>query len=1178
MGSYLLQAPMGGGGTGMVFEAIDSRDGSPAAVKVAHDTNDWQREILRKEIALLARLGRASEHAGVVKLLEHGADGDRLWYAMELVRGADVRSLAEVFARDPTGLEFRTTAMGDGGEGPAQVVPARRSDLAAVVDALGLSGTELAAERRVLAVLRLVARIARAVAFVHGQAVVHADLAPSNIIVRTNGMPVLVDFGTSFYTFIDGIARETPQNGGRRHGTAGYMAPEQIRGEPLDARCDLYALGCICYELLTGQPPFTGDAGMVQRLHLEAEVPPPSTRVPVIPREVDDLVLRLLSKDSRRRIGFAEDVVAALAPWSDDGDGAGPASVATGFRLYRSRLHGRSKVFSRLQHRLEQTLAGQGGFVLVTAESGLGKTRLLNEIGTLAAGQSVEVIVGQCRGSNEDRRLQALPLEPMLPVVRRLADQIFLSGQAVSGELGDALAALRPFDPSVGSVPGMDAIELPRLPVELARDRVLRGLLTCVRALAAQRPTLILVDDLQWADELTKAFVTSARIKELARTSALMVATYREEEADAEFVATCDRVCDERLRIGRLERTDISAMAHDMTAAAMLPEGLVDDVFHASEGNPFFAAECLRSGLDEGLYRRDRDGHWYTTSPPRAGHDARGRSLARYLTPRLARLTRHTRRVAELAAILGREFEVHALLSLVPQTEGDATRAAIEELTAHRLLEEPTPGTLRFVHDKLREGCEEVMSTEQRQSAHRAAAVALQEVHDKSPSASFAARLGRHWVGAGEPERAALYLEQAARAFVGLNAIDQAAELYGQVLEQLEVAASATAAPQAEFATRRAMIAEELGDLLALRAKHTQARERYLQAGHWRQEHELFARARISRKLARSFWTVHQYHEATSALTDAESMLASVVGGEAGTLEWAREKIEVAQNHFWIAYFGRRFGPALDQLLVRMERETAQYGTVRQRGIFEKCAAMYQLVHARFRPSPAVIEHSRRSLALLGSDSAYAVDAVEARFSLGFALVSSTVEDCEEALPLFRSCADSAELIGDMTNLARALAYSAVGLRRLGRVEETVAMAERARYAAQEAQLLPYLGVASSCLAWAEWRRSERHGDQSFQRARLLVEEARRWWDGAGHPFPFRWLAELVAVALAESADDPPGAVEPLSVLGRADQFHLPDELDLAIISARDACAGADLEKAQRHLGAVLLAARRAGF
>jgi serine/threonine protein kinase len=1204
MGAYLLLAPMGSGGTGMVFEAVDTRDGSPAAVKIAHDTKGWQREFMRREIAVLAQLGRhGGGEGGIVRLLDHGIDRSRAWYAMELVRGIDLAFIMQVLKGGVAAASVSITAVNEGdggrddayqrsgtGSGDTQVSAAvpRRQTVAAVIELLGFFGEgrgSVLPDGRLVAVVQLVSRIARTLAHVHAQAIVHADLAPANIIVRQDGVPTLVDFGTSFYTFVDGVAREAPHALQGRHGTPGYMAPEQIRGEPLDARSDLYALGCIFYELLTGQPPFEGDVPTVQRLHLEAEIPPLSQLVPDLPAGLDDVVLGLLRKDPGRRIGFAEDVVGLLAPWLDRDAPQGALGMAAAPRLYRARLHGRTPLLETLEGHLGRAFEGRGGLVLLSGESGLGKTRLLNELGELAERRGATVIVGQGRGNSQDHTPLGDPLEPLLPAVRQLADRLALSRQPLAVPLGEALAALVPFERSLRTLAGVAGVDVPIVSPEVARERVTRALLTCLRALATERPVVLLLDDLQWADELTKAFLLSPRSRELGAERVLIVGSYRQEEVDRGFEADLERVCQEHLRLERLRRDDIAALAHDMTASATLPEGLIDEVFRASEGNPFFAAECLRSGLDLGLYRRDGEGRWHATAAAATMHaafEAVRQSLGPYLLPRLARMSPAARRVAQVAAVLGREFDGDALLSLLPEATAEATRAALEELLAQRLLEEPQFGRLRFVHDKLREGCEEIMSAAERRFAHRSAAVALEALHGERPPAALAAQLGRHWAGAGEPERAAARLEHAARAFAEVHAADEASELYRQALEQLDlaVASPTSSSPATAFAPERARLAEALGDLLALRAKHAEARERYRQAEAWRAPGECLARARLLRKAGRSFWTIHQYDEASRALDRAKALLdeASAGTGERDALELARERIETMQNEFWIAYFSRRLGPAVDDLLGHMELETARFGTVRQRGIYEKCAAMHELLRARFRSSAEVIEHSRRSLALLASVPAYATDALEAQFSLGFALVNSTATDCEEALPLLHTCAERAQDLGDSTNLARALAYATIALRRLHRVADTVAMAERLRRTAGEAQLLPYLGVAASCLAWAEWRRSERRGDRRWLAARTGVDEAREWWDRAGHPFPFRWLAELVAVALAAEADDLAGAVEPLTVLGRSDQLHLPDTLDTAITAARIACEASDLERAPAALQAVIRAARRTSF
>jgi serine/threonine protein kinase len=118
--------------------------------------------------------------------------------------------------------------------------------------------------------LTLVHRLCSPLAFLHGEGLVHRDLKPDNVLVRPNGSPVLVDFGVTTQ-FTGEQSREALEVGGEMVGTVSYMAPEQILGDFVDARADLYALGCILYELLTGRPPFVGaDRIEVGRAHLHS--------------------------------------------------------------------------------------------------------------------------------------------------------------------------------------------------------------------------------------------------------------------------------------------------------------------------------------------------------------------------------------------------------------------------------------------------------------------------------------------------------------------------------------------------------------------------------------------------------------------------------------------------------------------------------------------------------------------------------------------------------------------------------------------------------------------------------------------------------------------------------------------------------------------------------------------
>jgi serine/threonine protein kinase len=155
-----------------------------------------------------------------------------------------------------------------------------------------------------------VVQIAEALDFAHGKGVVHRDLKPSNVMVLAGGVAKVMDFGIARAQRFDGMTATAAFLG-----TPDYVAPEMIEGKGTEARSDLYALGVVFFELLTGRLPFTGDAPFaVLRKHCTDEPPVPSSQRPGIPPELDVLVLRLLAKTPAERPS-AEDLVVALRDW-----------------------------------------------------------------------------------------------------------------------------------------------------------------------------------------------------------------------------------------------------------------------------------------------------------------------------------------------------------------------------------------------------------------------------------------------------------------------------------------------------------------------------------------------------------------------------------------------------------------------------------------------------------------------------------------------------------------------------------------------------------------------------------------------------------------------------------------------------------------------------------------------
>ena len=318
IGPYRIVSRLGGGGMGVIYRAVHAENGRAAAVKTVRSTNRAHLSSIRTEIHALSRL----ENPGVVRILDQGIAEGLPWYAMELLEGTTLRDWIDLTwpdARKPANPPLPTadtaieTPRGDG----AVSVPARAP--APALSALRSS----AANGRLDEVLRLFSKICSSLAFIHGEGIVHRDLKPANVFVRDDGNPVLVDFGLASSSR-DAIGRARIEIGGELMGTVPYMAPEQVRAEPVDARTDLYALGCMLYEALTGQVPFSSSTpDETAAKHLYQWPLSPSELARGVPAPLERLVLQLLAKNPSDRIGHADDVAEILFDVAERATGAG---------------------------------------------------------------------------------------------------------------------------------------------------------------------------------------------------------------------------------------------------------------------------------------------------------------------------------------------------------------------------------------------------------------------------------------------------------------------------------------------------------------------------------------------------------------------------------------------------------------------------------------------------------------------------------------------------------------------------------------------------------------------------------------------------------------------------------------------------------------------------------------
>jgi tetratricopeptide (TPR) repeat protein len=775
---------------GVVYRARDEATGAVVALKTVRGMVSFQLSRIRREMAALGQV----EHPGVVRIRDSGLSDGAPWYAMEFIEGATFHeylrsqtALTEPPASADLTLADSNATMSDTPPTEAALSAAPGQETGDASDATTARPVPGYDPARREAALRLVARLCETLAYLHGRGIVHRDLKPSNVLVASGERPVLVDFGLAAHFDTEG--RERLQAGGEVEGTVGYMAPEQLRGEYVDARADLFAVGCILYECLTGRLPFRATSvGSLRLAHERDEPPPPSTLASGANPSLDPLVLRLLNTRPSQRPAYAIDVLAEL---ERQGVAAGrwPGAPEPRPHLYRASFVGRGAVLDQIEREVRHVLATRPGCVLVDGESGVGKTRLMMELTRRLRLDDVRVIASVCAqvgGGRSGEAGAAAPLQPFRAVLQAVADHCLEYGRdeadRVVGPRGKLLA---PYAPELAALPGQDAYPDPvELPAEAGRFRLLEALGETLEALAADRPLVLLIDDLQWADELSLNFLTLFQTGAWDAQKMAILAGLRSEDVER-VVGPYRRVFREAVQVSlrRLDEEAVAEIVREMLGSDAADDRLVAFLARHCGGNPFFVSESLRAAVAGGMLTREPLSPWRLSAAD--GDDAAIDSLPlpasmhELIARRLDDLPERARELAGLAAAIGRSFDGR-LVARTGLLDERVALTALDALVQAQLLEESADdGSYRFTHDKFREIAYDRLSEPRRRELHRHAAGAMEALAESVEERRQAApRLAHQWIEAGEPERAVDWLELA-----GHQALDAGA--YGLAIEHL---------------------------------------------------------------------------------------------------------------------------------------------------------------------------------------------------------------------------------------------------------------------------------------------------------------------------------------------------------------------------------------------------------
>jgi serine/threonine protein kinase len=802
---FRILRPLGEGGMGVVYEALDLERNANVALKtLRHLTTDSVVRFKREFRAL-----QDIQHPNLVSLGELFSDGGHWYFSMELVDGADFATYVRPPpAGRPPSLppELARTEVGDGEEN------LRAPEMPSVTRLVERRPKYALDEGRLRGAL---AQLLDGLGALHAAGKVHRDVKPSNIRVTPEGRLVLLDFGL-VADLVEGYSLDATVVG-----TAAYMAPEQAASREVDESADLYSVGVLLFEALTGAPPFSGkpiDVLVAKQTSVPVDV---RTLAPEAPASLAELCAELLRFDPRAR-PTAEEVRRRVTT----GTHAEARSVSQP-RRSRARLDTTAGQSTMFVGRDAELLALRAAFdesrdraviVEIEGESGVGKSTLARTLASavLDGDPKAVVVFGRCR------ERESVPYKALDGVIDALAAFMARLPPEEAGALVPMRPALLvqtfPVLKRVGPIARAPQAETVALDPLEQRNRVFSAVRELFTRLTMRRRVVVVVDDLQWADADSLSLLTEL-VRPPEEPHMLVLATSRPRAPGAAALPAELRV--RRMPLGRLTDDEATLLANRLLSRA-LPEGTIDPraLVEDAGGHPLFIDELVRHVVTFG---------------GRAGHAIH---LDDALWERATRLGPKARRIIELLAVAGAPLHMD-VLARASETPAAELARTLGELRVANLVRGTSGRATDLVepyHDRVREAALARIAPEARRLAHERVAIALEgaEVID-------AEALAANWTGAGDRARAAVHTERAADNAMSALAFDHAAHLYRACIDLL---------PGDEQSKR---LQARLADALANAGRGAESAEAYQAAAASASDREaLFLRQKAAEQLLRA--------------------------------------------------------------------------------------------------------------------------------------------------------------------------------------------------------------------------------------------------------------------------------------------------------------------------------------
>jgi serine/threonine protein kinase/tetratricopeptide (TPR) repeat protein len=788
---YILEDKLGEGGMGAVWKAVDRLTGKTVALKQVLTDASISSEDTSSTLAgdtLSVRLALAQEfkvlaslrHPHIINVLDYGFDSDQQpYFTMEYLE--DTTSILEV----------------------------------------GLA-------RSVIGKTDLINQVLQALAYLHRRGVIHRDLKPGNIMVQDDEVRVL-DFGLAV-----GVDRSEEQMS--IAGTLAYMAPEVLRGESPAAAADLYAMGVIIYEMLAGKLPFTPDSrqfmmdvltalpdiSFIEAIEedLDAATDPASQTIydaateAVVDVDYGDEVLdsleemlanmsssssasgkptlarvveRLLSKSPELRYANADEVIRDISIAVHQPVPVESAAIRESF-LQSARFVGRDDDMAQLIRAMAGSRSSEGTAWIIGGESGVGKSRMLDELRIRALVDGMSAMRGQGVADG------GLPYQLWREPLRNLL---------LMNDISDLDAGiLKDIVHDIDDLLGRPIPHAPPIEGEAYQERLVATIMAVFKQ--QKHPTVLMLEDLQWTRESLDVLKRlTAIVHELPF---VIVGTYRSDEMP-DLPADLPNM--QQIQLERLDAEAVAQLSESMLGNVGRRDDLVELLHKETEGNVYFLVEAVRA-LAEEAGSMEQIAH--SSLPQRiiAG------GIDEVMSRRLSRMPAESLDILRLAAVIGRELDIDLLNHLTSEADVITWLTTASNVGVIEINE----GAWSFAHAQLRQVALNQIPDAERATLHRRVAEAIESLYGNQPERAVV--LVQHWHEAGDTAKEYEYSAKAGRYLLHISNLGDAVVSLENAIKLLDDVLS-----EDEQLTQRSQLLLQLGKALHYLGSYEEA-ARYL--------------------------------------------------------------------------------------------------------------------------------------------------------------------------------------------------------------------------------------------------------------------------------------------------------------------------------------------------------------